>query len=113
MIKEFLCARIKYFDDNAIFSSFSTYLSHIDANKAKYIETLTEAVAIKSVSAWPHCRHECQLMIDWAETKMKALAIETQQVDIGNQTLPDGNVLKLPNVVLGTLGSVSIYWVIT
>lgn len=82
-------------------------LSHIDANKAKYIETLTEAVAIKSVSAWPHCRPQCQLMIDWAEKKMKELGIETQQVDIGNQTLPDGTVLKLPNVVLGTLGSVS------
>lgn len=45
--------------------------------------------------------------MDWAENKMKALGIETQQVDIGNQTLPDGSVLKLPNVILGSLGNVS------
>jgi cytosolic nonspecific dipeptidase len=56
---------------------------HIDANKAKYIETLTEAVAIKSVSAWPHSRPECQRMMDWAEKKMKALGITTEQLDIG------------------------------
>lgn len=46
-------------------------------------------------------------MMDWAEKKMKALGIETQQVDIGNQTFPDGSELKLPNVILGTLGNVS------
>jgi cytosolic nonspecific dipeptidase len=57
--------------------------SHIDANKAKYIETLTEAVAIKSVSAWPQARPECQRMMDWAEKKMQALGIKTEQIDIG------------------------------
>lgn len=57
------------------------YLSHrhIDANKAKYIETLTEAVAIKSVSAWAHSRPECQRMMDWAEKKMKALGITIEE----------------------------------
>lgn len=83
-------------------------ISHIDANKAKYIDSLTEAVAIKSVSAWPASRPDCQKMMDWAEKRMKQLGIDTQQVEIGNQTLPDGTVLKLPNVILGTLGSVSV-----
>jgi hypothetical protein len=64
-------------------------------------------VAIKSVSAWPHTRTQCQHMIDWAQKKMEGLGIKCEQVDIGMQTLPDGSQLKLPNVVLGTLGSVS------
>ncbi|KAG5667174.1 hypothetical protein PVAND_015169 [Polypedilum vanderplanki] len=78
---------------------------YIDQNKAKYIETLTEAVAIKSVSAWPNCRNECQRMIDFAQKKMEALGIKCEQVDIGMQTLPDGTTLKLPNVVMGVLGN--------
>lgn len=79
--------------------------TYIDQNKSKYIETLTEAVAIKSVSAWPHARPECQQMIDWAQKKMEALGVTCEQVDIGMQTLPDGSKLKLPNVVMGTYGN--------
>lgn len=79
--------------------------SFVDENKAKYIESLTEAVAIKSVSAWPHCRDFCQKQMDWAEAKLKTLGVETEQIDIGMQTLPDGTKLKLPNVIFGKLGS--------
>lgn len=79
--------------------------AHIDANKAKYIETLREAVAIKSVSAWPDSRPDCQRMIDWAQAKLEKLGAQIEQVDIGFQTLPDGRQLKLPNVILGTLGN--------
>ena len=92
-------------DDNAK-KNFSL-CSYIDQNKSKYIETLTEAVAIKSVSAWPHARPDCQRMIDWAQKKMEALGVTCEQVDIGEQTLPDGTKLKLPNVVMGTYGNVS------
>lgn len=80
---------------------------HIDANKEKYINTLSEAVAIKSVSAWPDARPECQRMMDWAQTKLQALGATVEQIDIGSQTLPDGKELKLPNVILGFLGNVS------
>jgi nonspecific dipeptidase len=69
---------------------------------------LTEAVAIKSVSAWPASRDQCQRMMDWAQKRMDALNIKTEQVEIGMQTLPDGTTLKLPNVVMGTLGNVSM-----
>lgn len=82
-------------------------LSHIDKNKSRYIDLLAEAVAIKSVSAWPHARPEVQKMIDFAEQKLKAIGATVEQVDIGNQTLPDGSVLKLPNAIMATLGNVS------
>lgn len=73
----------------------------------KHVETLVEAVSIKSVSAFPKYRDECQRMIDWAQQKMEVLGISCEQADIGMQTLPDGTKLKLPNVLMGTLGNVS------
>lgn len=91
---------------------FATFLHfyqnrHIDANKDKYIDTLREAVAIKSVSAWPDSRPDCQRMMDWAQKKLEAIGTVVEQVDVGSQTLPDGRTLKLPNVIMGVLGNVS------
>ncbi|XP_070508903.1 cytosolic non-specific dipeptidase-like [Chironomus tepperi] len=85
--------------------SLSKLFAYIDNNKVNFIETLIEAVAIKSVSAWPHTRTECQRMIDWAQHKMEVLNISCKQVDIGSQDLPDGTKIKLPNILTGTLGN--------
>lgn len=46
-------------------------------------------------------------MMDWCQKKLEALGSTIEQVDIGFQTLPDGKELKLPNVILGSLGNVS------
>jgi hypothetical protein len=46
-------------------------------------------------------------MINWAQQKMEALNISCRQIDIGNQDLPDGTKIKLPNILTGTLGYVS------
>ena len=35
----------------------------IDKNKERFIENLSKAVAIKSVSAWPHTRPEITTMM--------------------------------------------------
>ena len=35
----------------------------IDKNKEKFIDNLSKAVAIKSVSAWPHTRPEITMMM--------------------------------------------------
>lgn len=86
---------------------FYYFCSYIDNNKVNFIETLIEAVAIKSVSAWPQTRDECQRMMDWAQQKMEAVNVSCRQVDIGTQKMPDGTELKLPNVLTGTLGNVS------
>jgi len=90
---------------SALPALLQTLFAHIDANKSKYIDTLREAVAIKSVSAWPTSRPDCQKMMDWAQKRLEALGVSVEQVDIGNQTLPDGTTLKLPNVILGVLGN--------
>lgn len=76
----------------------------IDENKAKYIENLSKAVAIKSVSAWPETRDEIGKMMKWMGDELKALGSEIEFVDLGNQTLPDGKELKLPPVLMGEMG---------
>ena len=37
----------------------------------RYIENLSKAVAIQSVSAWPHTRDEIVKMIHWAGDELK------------------------------------------
>lgn len=81
-------------------------IRHVDANKAQYIETLKEAVAIKSVSAWPDSRNEIFKMVDWTAEKLKALGAQVELADLGNQTLSNGQVLSLPKAILGVLGNV-------
>lgn len=70
-----------------------------------YINNLREAVAIKSVSAWPDHRNEIVKMMKWAEIKLKNLEATTELVDVGKQSLPNGTEIPLPPVLLGTLGS--------
>lgn len=82
-----------------------TLFSHIDSNKAKYIQALKEAVAIKSVSAWPDSRPEISRMVNWVADRLRALGATVELADVGKQTLSDGRVIDLPNVILGSLGS--------
>lgn len=75
-------------------------------NRARYIETLKEAVAIKSVSALPAYRPELTKMVHWTAQKLKKIGATVELADIGKQTLHDGRILPLPQVILGTLGNV-------
>lgn len=68
---------------------------------------MREAVAIKSVSAWPDTRSDITTMVNWTAEKLKALGASIELADVGTQTLPDGKVLPLPKVILGKLGKVS------
>ncbi|XP_050295841.1 cytosolic non-specific dipeptidase-like [Anthonomus grandis grandis] len=77
----------------------------IDENKQKFIENLREAVAIKSVSAWPQNRTDIKHMLEWAQTRLEALGATVELRDIGKQTLPDGSQIPLPPVLLGSLGN--------
>ncbi|XP_046413726.1 cytosolic non-specific dipeptidase isoform X1 [Neodiprion fabricii] len=91
--------------DQPLPATLSKLFSHIDAHKSDYIEALREAVAIKSVSAWPDKRNDIVRMMEWAEKKLKELGSTTELVDIGKQTLPDGKQIPLPPILLGDLGS--------
>ncbi|KAJ9592724.1 hypothetical protein L9F63_015604 [Diploptera punctata] len=78
--------------------------SHIDANKKKYIETLREAVAIQSVSAWPEKRSEIVKMAQWVKIRLQKLGTQVELCELGTQKLPDGSEIPLPPAVLGILG---------
>ncbi|XP_052801693.1 cytosolic non-specific dipeptidase-like isoform X1 [Mya arenaria] len=78
---------------------------HIDQNESKYIQRLSDVVAIKSVSAWPQTRPDVREMVEWTKTTMEKLGATCELEEIGNQTLPDGSELPLPPILLGSLGN--------
>ncbi|EDO43252.1 predicted protein [Nematostella vectensis] len=78
---------------------------HIEKNEELYIKRLADAVAIKSVSAWPETRGEITKMVNHVAEELKKLGTEVELVDVGTETLPDGSTLPLPPVLLGILGS--------
>lgn len=49
------------------------------------METLSQAVSIKSVSADPDLRNEVIKMMKWAEVKLQSLGATTELCDIGKQ----------------------------
>lgn len=81
---------------------------HIDANKTRYVDSLREAVAIKSVSAWPNSRPDVGKMIDFVAEKLKTLGAEVQLTELGTQILADGQIISLPKAILASLGNVCI-----
>ncbi|KAM7344028.1 cytosolic non-specific dipeptidase-like isoform 1-T2 [Cochliomyia hominivorax] len=76
----------------------------VNENKTQYIDALKTAVAIQSVSTNPNKREEINRMVLWTEEKLKALNAETQLADVGKETLPNGEELPFPKVLLATLG---------
>lgn len=47
-------------------------------------------------------------MVNWVADRLRTLGATIELADVGKQTLPDGRVIDLPNVILGTLGNVSL-----
>lgn len=78
---------------------------YVDDNKQNFIDHLAELVAVKSVSSWPHCRSECQRMMDIVADEITALGGSVEKCDVGMQKQVDGTEIPLPNVLLGKLGS--------
>lgn len=46
-------------------------------------------------------------MVNWTAEKLKSLGVTVELAELGDQTLHDGCVLPLPQVILGVLGNVS------
>lgn len=70
------------------FITFLIYFNrYVDDNKNKFLETLSQAVSIKSISADPELRNEVIKMMQWAQAKLKALGADVELCDIGQQVL--------------------------
>lgn len=78
--------------------------SYVDDHQEEYIKRLSDAVAIKSVSAWPEMRGEITKMMESAADDLKKLGATVELVPLGNQTLGDGSTIPLPDAILGNLG---------
>ncbi|XP_042240828.1 cytosolic non-specific dipeptidase-like isoform X3 [Homarus americanus] len=89
----------------AVPDNLTKIFKYVDDNKTRFIDVLREAVAIESVSAWPHKRGEIQKQMEWAKTRLEALGAKCQLHDIGLQTQPNGSKIPLPPVLFGQLGT--------
>ena len=89
----------------AVPSVLQKLFKYIDDHKEKYVETLKEAVAIKSVSGWPDHRDDTIEMVHWTAKRLKDLGVDVSICDVGEQELFDGKKIPLPPVILGTLGN--------
>lgn len=69
------------------------------------MKRLSEAVAIKSVSAEFACRNDTIQMMKWMEKLLKSEGASTELVEIGTQTFPDGKKAPYPPILFAQLGS--------
>ncbi|KAL0280189.1 UNVERIFIED_CONTAM: hypothetical protein PYX00_001562 [Menopon gallinae] len=107
-LKRSLCLRIEQVPlektKMSLPSTLSELFKYIDSHSTDFINNLRDAVAIKSVSAWPAQRGEVVKMVNWMKGKLESLGVKCELRDIGTQKLHDNTVIPLPPVLLGTLG---------
>ncbi|THV02184.1 CNDP dipeptidase [Dendrothele bispora CBS 962.96] len=80
------------------------FLDYVDHNADAFIQRLSDAVSIKSVSGDPAYREEVIKMSNWISQQLQAVGVETQLADLGRHTM-DGQDLALPPAVLGRIGN--------
>jgi len=86
-------------------SNLASLYKYIDAEQDRFVQRLADAVAIKSVSAWPEYRPEIKRQIESVAQMLRDLGASCTLEDLGEQTLPNGQVVALPPVLMGQLGS--------
>ena len=59
----------------------------IEANEARLIERLAQAVAIPSISADPAHRPDVFAMADWLSSQLAALSVTVTAVPLGSHTV--------------------------
>ncbi|KAK8018025.1 cytosolic nonspecific dipeptidase [Apiospora marii] len=78
------------------------YFSKVDELSSHFIERLSKAVAIPSISSEAARRPDVVRMGEWLQTELKALGAEVEMRPLGKQ--PDHPELDLPPVVLARYG---------
>ncbi|KAJ1355435.1 hypothetical protein KIN20_012832 [Parelaphostrongylus tenuis] len=85
--------------------TYKNVFDAIDARQNEFVATLKEALAIPSVSGDPARRPDCVQMVMWTKKKMEELGISVQVIEAGKQKLQNGDVIDLPPILFGTLGT--------
>ncbi|GMI34928.1 hypothetical protein TrCOL_g10974 [Triparma columacea] len=83
------------------------FFKYIDYREEVYVQRLREAVAIKSVSAWPDHRPEIMKMMDWCQKWIDKLGGDSELYEnpLKEQKLDDGTTIPLPPILLGQFGN--------
>ena len=86
---------------------FADFFKYIDYREEIYVQRLREAVAIKSVSAWPDHRPEIMKMMSWCQGWIDKLGGESELYanPLKEQKLDDGTTIPLPPILLGQFGN--------
>ncbi|KAG6919142.1 hypothetical protein DXG01_008949 [Tephrocybe rancida] len=82
----------------------SDFGQYIDANADKFIQRLSDAVAIKSISCDAAHRDDVVKMANWLNGQLKSLGVETELIDLGKHIMDDEE-LQLPPAILGRIGT--------
>ncbi|KAF7440176.1 hypothetical protein PC9H_000520 [Pleurotus ostreatus] len=80
------------------------FLQFVDQNADAFIQRLSDAVAIPSISGDASHRKDVFKMADWLNDQLKAVGVETQLVDLGKHIMDDEE-LQLPPAILGRIGN--------
>uniref|UniRef100_A0A8D2ZUV3 Cytosolic non-specific dipeptidase n=1 Tax=Scophthalmus maximus TaxID=52904 RepID=A0A8D2ZUV3_SCOMX len=83
----------------------TTLFKYVDEHQDLYVQRLADWVAVQSVSSWPEKRGEIKKQMEMAAKDIEKLGGTVEMVDIGMQTLPSGEEIPLPPIILGRLGS--------
>jgi len=83
------------------------YFKFIDFRSDIYVQRLKEAVAIRSVSAWPDHRPEIFKMLNWTKDWITRFGGTASLYDnpCVEQVFDDGSKIPLPPILLGQFGS--------
>ncbi|KAA1470627.1 CNDP dipeptidase [Dentipellis sp. KUC8613] len=79
------------------------FLEFIDKSKDAFIQRLSDAVAIPSISGDPKHREDVFKMASFLESQLQSYGVETKAVPLGSQNV-DGEELTLPPAILGRIG---------
>lgn len=79
--------------------------NYIDSHQEDYVLTLRDWVAVESDSSDALKRDELMRMMKITENKFNDMKGHTIRFDIGNQELPNGQIIPLPVVVTASFGN--------
>ncbi|KAG8948396.1 hypothetical protein FRC04_009766 [Tulasnella sp. 424] len=81
----------------------SKFYEYVDQHKSDFIDRLSKAVAIPSVSGDASYREHVFEMSKFVVRELEALGVKVRTVDLGKQIL-DGQEIQLPPAILGSIG---------
>jgi nonspecific dipeptidase len=86
-------------------SDLADFYAYVDAHKSTWVDRLSEAVAIKSISAEAAMRPEVIRMMHWTKAWVEKLGGTATLNEIGEQRMPSGETVPLPPILTGQIGS--------